>query len=212
MTGRKPKDLTGNRFGRLVAVEILERSDHYGRWWLCVCDCGENFEAQAYTLNRGSVTSCGCTKDENRLAALTTHGMTNTPVWHSWRAMKHRCECPTSKDYPRYGGRGIKVLPEWSASFESFYRCVGDRPPGTTLDRIDPNGDYWPGNVRWASNLTQGRNKSRPGGSGSQHPGVRFLSNRGKWIAEQGTSRIGTFNTKEEAIAAKEAWLKSESA
>jgi hypothetical protein len=88
------------------------------------------------------------------------HGYSGTPEYGAWHAMKGRCHCPTHHAYARYGGRGIRVCPEWHASFEAFLRDVGLKPDRSfSLDRINPDGDYEPGNVRWADRSTQNRNR-----------------------------------------------------
>lgn len=87
------------------------------------------------------------------------HGMSRSPAYGSWLAMKKRCNDPNHRWYRRYGGRGIKVAPEWNSDFTAFYVAMGDRPPGHTLDRINNAGDYCPTNCRWADARTQRRNR-----------------------------------------------------
>jgi hypothetical protein len=89
----------------------------------------------------------------------TQHGQANSPEYVSWRAMKARVSDPNNKDWKYYGGRGLTVCAEWLSSFSTFLHDMGPRPQGTTLDRIDPNGNYEPGNCRWADALTQSRNR-----------------------------------------------------
>jgi hypothetical protein len=81
-----------------------------------------------------------------------------TRTYICWKNMKHRCLNPKNKDYSSYGGRGISVSPEWFSDYNAFFKDMGECPPGLTLDRIDPNGDYTAQNCRWVSILTQARN------------------------------------------------------
>lgn len=88
-----------------------------------------------------------------------THGMTKTPEYAAWMAMKMRCLNPRNAEFVRYGARGIAVCDRWIASFENFFEDIGPRPDGHSLDRIDNDGNYEPGNCRWATITEQGRNK-----------------------------------------------------
>lgn len=92
------------------------------------------------------------------ITASTTHGMFGTPTYNSWAHMLQRCGNPKNHKYPDYGGRGIKVCPEW-VSFEGFYKSMGLKPEGLSLERKDVNGNYEPSNCKWATASEQNRNK-----------------------------------------------------
>ena len=94
-----------------------------------------------------------------RRCGHATHGMSYTPEWHSWMAMRQRCHYPSSINYPNYGGRGIKVCDRWMNSFEAFYKDMGPRPEGMSLERVDNDKDYSPDNCTWATTPEQGTNQ-----------------------------------------------------
>lgn len=140
------------------------RDSAHRRRVLCLCVCGKEFAADAWKVNKGWTKSCGCLKPGMLRAARTTHGQSrpHTPEYRAWSLMKNRCLNPNDKRYDRYGGRGIKVHPEWIESFEAFYAFMGKRPSNHSLDRYpDNDGNYEPGNVRWATAIEQRRNQTR---------------------------------------------------
>lgn len=147
----------GDRFGRLVVIEETGKAADGHLIWRCACDCGSTCERQTNNLKSRGIKSCGCIRPE----LSRTHGMRFSREYSSWQAAKARCERITDKDYPRYGGRGIRMCQQWSASFDAFYKSLGERPAGTTLERINPNGNYEPGNCIWATPIEQARSRRR---------------------------------------------------
>jgi hypothetical protein len=108
-------------------------------------------------LRNGNTKSCGCLKREVTIARNTTHGLSNTPTFDSWRSMVHRTTNPRSPQYPNYGGRGITIDPRW-LNFDNFLADMGTRPPGTSIDRRDNNGPYAAWNCKWSTPHEQMRN------------------------------------------------------
>lgn len=154
-------DRSNERFGRLTVVQKREARRGKDVMWVCRCDCGNTVDVSAHDLSSGHTKSCGCIRSEssrNRGKANSTHGLTLTPTYRSWKALRYRTMNPKSKDYPRYGGRGIQVCERWN-SFENFLEDMGHRPPGTSIDRINPDGHYEPENCRWASAHVQTHNR-----------------------------------------------------
>ena len=154
-------DLTNKRFGRLFVV-VRDGTKRGEATWRCWCDCGADVVVKGYGLRNGLTQSCGCLHREvssNIYKSLNlSHGMTNSREHNSWRQMKSRCGDSNHHAWKHYGGRGIQVCKRWE-SFENFFVDMGERPVGTSLDRIDTNGNYEPGNCRWADAKTQGANR-----------------------------------------------------
>lgn len=161
MAEKAPKfDITGDRFGRLVAVSHSRNRDGCSQW-VCECDCGNQATVRAGYLRSGKTKSCGCLKAEMLSGGIAkTHGHYGTGTHKSWDSMIQRCTNPADPSWSRYGGQGVIVDPAWLASFESFLADMGVRPRGKTLDRFpDCHGNYEPGNCRWATPAEQANNK-----------------------------------------------------
>lgn len=156
----KKTSLVGLRFSRLTVIEETERKNA-GRRYICKCDCGVVKEVDGTAMTHGGTQSCGCLARERTAQRSIRHGhaspYTRTPTYRSWEAMIRRVTNPRAANWAEYGGRGISVCDHWK-SFENFLEDMGERPDGTTIDRINPNGDYEPGNCRWASAAIQSRN------------------------------------------------------
>lgn len=157
---KNPRDLTGMKFDRL---EVLGKSEEHTAptyKWLCRCACGEVVDVRRGQLVVGSVRSCGCLRREIAATRFRKHFGKGTPEYSTWQNAKDRCSNPNNAHYALYGGRGIKMCDKWAADFTAFLQDVGKRPDGmTSLDRIDPDGDYAPGNCRWATQKQQCNNK-----------------------------------------------------
>lgn len=155
-------DITGKRFGRLVAIEpSKDKATNESKKWLCECDCGTKKYIRSSDLRFGKVTSCGCWKDEKTRNRFKVHGKSNTLQYEIWKSMKQRCYNSNNKDYPNYGGRGIKVCDEWKDDFLTFYHWAkyNGYKRHYTIERINPSGNYEPSNCTWIPNEQQALNR-----------------------------------------------------
>lgn len=155
------RNLTNQRFGKLVVIE-REGSDSKGQaLWLVRCDCGNEKVVRGHDLTQGKTESCGCSRIKSCI--FYQHGMSHTKLHGLWRNIKGRCYNPNNKAYKHYGGRGIKMCDEWRDDFVSFYNWSYQNgyAEGLQIDRIDTNGDYCPDNCRWVDKITQANNTRR---------------------------------------------------
>lgn len=156
MRNQHPPIEPGMKYGLWLVLDEQSRkegSKHF--FWRCLCECGTKRIVREAALKQGYSRSCGCMRGG-------LHGIPRVRAHKSWESLKQRCLNPNATDYDKYGGRGVTVCERWQHSFEAFLADMGERPAGTTLDRIDGSGNYDPGNCRWATVVRQNRNK--PGG------------------------------------------------
>ena len=158
------KDITGNRYGHLTVIRLSHRKN--GSYWLVRCDCGIERVVAASWLGSGNSTSCGsCSKLGNKRARR--HGYSpkgpRTPLYNTWQSIKKRTTNPNHPGFKYWGGKGTIMIARWLDDFavfaEEVLKEIGDRPAGMTIDRINPAGDYEPGNIRWATPLQQRHNR-----------------------------------------------------
>lgn len=162
-------DMVGLTFGRLTVVERVAGGAQAR--WRCACSCGGSAETNGSNLRRGISRSCGCLQRELIAQRNTRHGHKTggryTPEYIAWSNIIARCTKPTSQAWKNYGGRGITICDRWRHDFPAFFADIGPRPSAEhSIDRIDNDRGYEPGNVRWADQSTQAKNKRpRPRGA-----------------------------------------------
>lgn len=155
-----PLDLTAQKLGRWSVMAKVPSAKGITRW-LCQCACGTTRVVSRNVLmeTRNAVKSCGCWRRDRIAKRNLTHGMTRSPTYGSWQSMLTRCFNAKHRQYKYWGGRGITVCARWM-TFENFLADMGQRSDGTTLDRYpDNDGNYEPGNCRWATPAQQTANR-----------------------------------------------------
>ncbi len=180
----KFEDITGQKFGRLTALRRLGSKSNQSRWE-CECECGTIKDYALYQIKSGKTQSCGCLQKELTIQRSTIHGhstredMTDTYV--IWCGIKARCFNENEPAYKNYGGRGITMCDRWNESYENFLADVGERPSKKhSIDRIDNEKGYEPGNCRWATRAEQSRNNRR--NVWYEHQGEKMVLN--DWAKE----------------------------
>lgn len=156
-------EIIGKRYGKTVVINHLGSNKHGKRIWSMQCDCGVKHVSTTGDLSSGRVTSCGCASKDRISKLKYKHGHAkasgNSVEYQTYNHMLGRCFNQNKPDYRHYGGRGITVCDRWRESFENFLADMGSRPAGMSLDRIDVNGNYEPGNCRWIPVAEQQSNK-----------------------------------------------------
>lgn len=159
----KLKDITGHKFNRLTVVSRAENSKNGKAMWLCKCDCGNTLIVWGSNLRNGHTKSCGCLQKEKTTNRNLVHGKACTNIHSTWKSMTQRCCNPNATSFKYYGARGISVCEEWKRDFQAFYDYVSQLPhfgeEGYSIDRINNNGNYEPGNVKWSTRKEQSSNR-----------------------------------------------------
>lgn len=187
MTRAWREDLSGQQFGRLTVLRET-KTDKAHRHWLCRCECGTEITVGHPALKRGATQSCGCLRRESAAAQMTIHGNAGrgkrSRAYGIWSGMLARCGIESATGFAQYGGAGVMVCERWH-TFPNFLADMGEPPTGMSIDRIENERGYEPGNCRWATSQTQNENRRS----------VRLISFDGKsmnvtqWAAHLGINK-----------------------
>lgn len=194
----KKINLIGMKFGRLTVLEeVVERRE--GRIVdLCECECGKKRKVRRDDILSGKTKSCGCLRG--------THRMYLTTTYKTWKSMIQRCTNKKTKEYPNYGGRGIIICEEWK-TFSNFFKDMGERPEGKTIDRKNNNLGYFKENCAWSTRCEQSRNTRMHSSNKTGVRGCYWDKRRNRYLLEINANNIryylGVFKTIEEAKTAR---------
>lgn len=209
------RDISGMRFGRLVAVSFSHKDKHGACVWNVLCDCGEIKTVAASNLF-GKTKSCGCLKKQLDKTKLVTHGLSGTRTHRIWKGIIARCNIESATGFENYGGRGVRVCKQW-LDYANFFNDMGPAPEGMSIDRIDVNGDYTIENCKWSSRIEQSRNRrtnrlidvagkktvlsEAASLSEMRYDAIRFRLNRG-WSSDEAVSAKKNTKKRSKKIAA----------
>lgn len=148
-------DITGNRYGKLTVIGLAKSGKH--TYWECKCDCGKEVTVRGDCLKDGNTKSCGCLNAESK---YIVHGQAHSKLYHLYYSILQRCYNPNNEQYFNYGGRGIVMCREWKDDYMAFDKWAKENgyTRGLSIDRINNNGNYEPGNCRWVTQKVQTRN------------------------------------------------------
>ena len=177
-------DIQNQKFNRLTALTLSDKSHYQADYWNCLCDCGNSVVLLTRQIIKGNVKSCGCLLRESSVRVgknNTTHGFHGTRQYQTWSGMKARCNNQKNDAYVNYGGRGISYDARWE-NFEEFWEDMSKGySDNLTLDRIDPNGNYTKENCRWVDSYLQAINKNTPITNTSGTTGVSWEAANSNW-------------------------------
>ena len=207
----KMVNMTGKRYGRLVAIEFSHKTERREYFWLFKCDCGNQKKINGSSVRKGVTKSCGCLSKEIAAKRKKTHGMSKTKTYHVWNNMRGRCFNEKDPSYKNYGARGITVSERW-LTFENFLEDMGHPPEGLSIDRIDNELGYSKENCRWTDISTQNTNKRPWKESATGIKNISFSERDGLYAVE--INRYGkryrkNFKGLQDAVLWKEETLKN---
>jgi len=192
------KNLSDQKYGKLEVLFCEGANKHKQLVWRCVCECGKEVSVRGYCLTSGHTTSCGCIRQTNRNNA----GASKRRSYSSWRCMISRCTNPKDKEYSRYAEKQVTVCDRWK-EYRNFVADMGEPPPGMTLHRVDPYGNYEPSNCVWASAKEQARDRRLRLDNKTGHNGVNMYKSKffASVTAQNKKYRAPLRDTLEEALA-----------